>query len=590
MNKKFWFVVVVWVALMIRATFAQGAIRGSLFGFTPDGSKLVVYSEGKIEIWQLPDLNLIKSFPVATASDLSTDNKFVYVAGVATSVNEHTGTVQVWDLDTGSLAREFNPCSGFAWCGPWTLSAHALRGAVVVSLVDNSALRYRTNSPSEASAYPDGVGIVIFDLNSGAQMNVFDVSDLITNAFLEVRNPKFSQDGISLAAQVPVNGVGNGIIVWDVSSGKRIAMVKTGSINYAISPDAQTLAVNEADYSKEQPRYEIHLISIKSGKVTTIPDFGSGQGIEFSSDGKLLAVAYSDGSIRLWDTVTGKNISTQTGTESYTFNGKIAFSPDGSLLIYGRFDRTITLAKVNTIPTETVTDPTELLPSVSGLSICVPSNANKSSGWGLISEAQAREQDFSPIECTSYIDEVYRRIERPCLGQPAHAYMWDDQFRENCPGFEIRSTPAVGDIAVWEGTASNPNGHVAYVTRVNDSETFSVSERNVIGPGLDSERDNLTVVPGISFIHMVCTITPIPIVAQGAPSYFLVPKAITPYVANVFVYYDTSKGVWNGVQFAQVTSSNNTTTFYVDGTWEAAHPGWTNFWWTYVHICSGPPK
>ncbi|ACC79946.1 WD40 repeat domain-containing protein [Nostoc punctiforme] len=104
----------------------------------------------------------------------------------------------------------------------------------------------------------------------------------------------------------------------------------------SFSPDGKMLASASDDNT-------VKLWDTTTGKEikTLTGHTNSVLGISFSPDGKMLASASSDNTVKLWDTTTGKEIKTLTGHTNSVLG--ISFSPDGKMLASASADNTVKL-------------------------------------------------------------------------------------------------------------------------------------------------------------------------------------------------------------------------------------------------------
>jgi RNA polymerase sigma factor (sigma-70 family) len=154
------------------------------------------------------------------------------------------------------------------------------------------------------------------------------------------------EDGIERLTLMPAE-----IRVWDVATGKERRSVLRGLVvgghgndnRLALSPDGRTLAVCSSLFETATAEGRAKLIG-----HTDVVD-----AVAFSPDGRTLASGSMDGTVRLWDLPSGKEVA-RFGKELPQFAGRgwvlaVAFSPDGRTLVSGGLDKTAHLWDVGRI-------------------------------------------------------------------------------------------------------------------------------------------------------------------------------------------------------------------------------------------------
>ncbi len=162
-----------------------------------------------------------------------------------------------------------------------------------------------------------------------------------TNSIYKLLTTRYGDQLISV-------GLDKTIRFWDLASGEPVRVLRPpiarGILGYlftaAISPDGKLLAV--AGYRALTPEldHRIHLIALPEGQIVH-----SLQGhpyaifdLAFSSDGRQLASASHDGTLRIWDTATGQTTKVLAGHTAVV--QAVAWSPDDKYLLSGSIDKT----------------------------------------------------------------------------------------------------------------------------------------------------------------------------------------------------------------------------------------------------------
>ena len=217
-------------------------------------------------------------------------------------------------------------------------------GVVVKTLVGHTKTAQMVALSSDGKTLASGSfdnTIKLWDLASGLE------SRTLVGHLNPVLSVALSPDGRTMASTAwspPDSGTANdGVILWNVDTGLELARFEgQGSVNsVAYSPNGKTVLAGGAG------DINLAIWDIESRRV--VREFPTSLGIwvvAYSPDGGLAVAGSYDGSIAVWDVVTGRAIRTMVGHKDLVHS--LDFSPNGKLLVSGSKDKTIRLWEVAT--------------------------------------------------------------------------------------------------------------------------------------------------------------------------------------------------------------------------------------------------
>jgi WD40 repeat protein/serine/threonine protein kinase len=313
--------------------------------FSPDGRYLISASTDRtVKVWDAESYQVLHTLrgheAIVVGIAVSPDGRLVASAS-------RDRTVRIWEVAT---AREVHTCRGHEWHVTGVAFTPdgrlvSLGGEGVVKVWDvatgQETVSWREKDPMGSDALavsPDGAhvavarsrGVIIRSLADG------QVVHSLQGHFMPVWNLAYSPDGRRLATA----SWDNTAKLWDTDTGREILTIRGHADavrGIAFSRDGRSLATASYDRTvrvwsaAEPPPGAGGLIrTIRTATDLSLFTFMINGHPAVHPDGRRIPVRYTDGTVRLWDVGTAREVGTFRLRESPVFAAH--FSPDGSRL------------------------------------------------------------------------------------------------------------------------------------------------------------------------------------------------------------------------------------------------------------------
>ena len=305
--------------------------------FSPDGNILAI-AGWNLQLWSLPTGEKIRTISEnpCWALAFSPDGKML--AG-----GDQLGTLKLWDVETGEEIKTLGePRTGTDIPMPINITFSPDKTSLVVKYMPAQRfVTWNIETGEHNSQLTSEIHAISSDLTKAASFSwdstdvfVFELKDMgpvtrtriVTRHSDYVNDVAFSPDTTRLITVADDNTVK----VWKIANGIELhtfSGFSDSTQSIALSPDQSILAIGT---SRAYPGM-IRLLDAKTGQE--IQQLTGHEDIifdlDFSPDGTELASASRDGTAKIWDIQTGKEIYT---SEKLGLMAEVDFSPDGKLL------------------------------------------------------------------------------------------------------------------------------------------------------------------------------------------------------------------------------------------------------------------
>jgi WD40 repeat protein len=332
----------------------QAHTRGlNAASFSPDGKRVLTASDDQTaRLW---DTTTGAEIAVLKAHTGWLNGAWFSPNGKRVVTASDDQTARLWDAETGAEIAVLKAHTGavnaasFSPDGKFVVTAsddQTVRLWDVTTTVEIAVLYAHDNSAISASFSADGTQVVTASSDQTARL-----WDTATGTEIDVL--RGHDDGVTAASFSPD---GKTVVtassdctarLWDAATGAEIAALKGhdhGVTSASFSPDGKTVVTGSFDETAR-------VWNAATGDEITILKSDSGQWLDadikipshvlaasFSPDGKCVATASDDGTVRLWDSVTGAEKAVLRGHDDGVT--AVSFSPDGKRVLTASSDQT----------------------------------------------------------------------------------------------------------------------------------------------------------------------------------------------------------------------------------------------------------